>query len=93
MVMFGLPSVVIVRSGQRAFDSRMQTAYRVYFDPTTGITSVILKNTELIGPNKDIDDLPLIVVNIPPKLNKSGHDAIIKEAKNLESWVVKDLTT
>ena len=76
---------------RRAIRSRMQKSYGVYFDSTTGITSVILTNTELIGPNKlkEIDDIPLIVVNIPPVLNASGHDAIIKEAKNLESWVVK----
>ena len=74
----------------RALGSRMQFASGVYFDPTTGITSVILTNTELLSPNKfkEIDDLPLIVVNIPPVLNESGHDAIVKEAKNLESWVI-----
>merc|ERR1711990_1290718 len=72
----------------RAIDSRMQIASGVYFDPTTGITSVILTNTELIGPNKvkEIDDLPLIVVNIPPVLTESGHDAIVKEAKSLERF-------
>merc|ERR1711917_110750 len=71
-----------------AIDSRMQIASGVYFDPTTGITSVILTNTELISPNKfkEIDNIPLIVVNIPPVLNESGHDAIIKEAKNLERF-------
>jgi len=90
MVMFGLLPIVIAQNiyQPRAIDSRMQIASGVYFDPTTGITSVILTNTELIGPNKvkEIDDLPLIVVNIPPVLNESGHDAIIKEAKNLERF-------
>ena len=93
MVMFGLLPIVIAQNiyQPRAIDSRMQIASGVYFDPTTGITSVILTNTDFIDPNnvKEIDDLPLIVVNIPPKLNKSGHDAIVKEAKSLESWVVK----
>ena len=93
MVMFGMLPIVIAQNvyQPRAIDSRMQIASGVYFDPTTGITSVILKNTELIGPIKvkEIDDLPLIVVNIPPVLNESGHDAIVKEAKSLESWVVK----
>ena len=93
MVMFGLLPVVIAQNvyQPRAIDSRMQIASGVYFDPTTGITSVILTNTELIGPNKvkEIDDLPLIAVNIPPVLNESGHDAIVKEAKSLESWVIE----
>ena len=92
MVMFGLLLlyVPVLVYELRAIDSRMQIASGVYFDPTTGITSVILTNTDFIDPNnvKEIDDLPLIVVNIPPKLNKSGHDAIVKEAKSLESWVV-----
>merc|ERR1712193_515050 len=90
MVMFGLLPVVIAQNiyQPRAIDSRMQIASGVYFDPTTGITSVILTNTELIGPNrvKEIDDLPLIAVNIPPVLNESGHDAIVKEAKRLERF-------
>jgi len=90
MVMFGLLPVVIAQNiyQPRAIDSRMQIASGVYFDPTTGITSVILTNTELIGPNKvkEIDDLPLIAVNIPPVLNESGHDAIVKEAKSLERF-------
>ena len=81
MVMFGLLLlyVPVLVYELRAIDSRMQIASGVYFDPTTGITSVILTNTELIGPNKvkEIDDLPLIVVNIPPVLNESGHDAIM----------------
>ena len=91
MVMFALLPVVIAQNiyQPRAIDSRMQIASGVYFDPTTGITSVILTNTELIGPNKvkEIDDLPLIVVNIPPVLNETGHEAIVKEAKSIESWV------
>ena len=85
MVMFALLPVVIDIG--IAIDSRMQIASGVYFDPTTGITSVILTNTELIGPNKvkEIDDLPLIVVNIPPVLNETGHEAIVKEAQSIES--------
>ena len=94
MVMFALLPVVIAQNiyQPRAIDSRMQIASGVYFDPTTGITSVILTNTELIGPNKvkEIDDLPLIVVNIPPVLNETGHDAIVKEAQSIESWVIKE---
>ena len=84
---------VVIQLFLRAMNSRIQIQKVVYFDPTTGITSVILTNTELIGPKKfkEIDDLPLIVVNIPPVLNKSGHDAIVKDAKSLESWVVKVL--
>ena len=92
MVMFGLLPVVIAQNiyQPRAIDSRMQIASGVYFDPTTGITSFILTNTELIGPNKvkEIDDLPLIVVNIPPVLNETGHEAIVKEVKSLESSVI-----
>ena len=92
MVMFGLLllHLPVLVYKLRAIHSRMQIASGVYFDPTTGITSVILRNTELIGPNKvkEIDDLPLIVVNIPPVLNESGHDAIIKEAESLKSWVI-----
>merc|ERR1711953_151739 len=92
MVMFGMLPIVIAQNvyQPRAIDSRMQIASGVYFDPTTGITSVILTNTELIGPNKvkEIDDLPLIVVNIPPVLTESGHDAIVKEAKSLETKFV-----
>ena len=95
MVMFALLPVVIAQNiyQPRAIDSRMQIASGVYFDPTTGITSVILTNTELIGPNKvkEIDDLPLIVVNIPPVLNETGHEAIVKEAKSIESWVIKEI--
>merc|ERR1711953_179638 len=90
MVMFGMLPIVIAQNvyQPRAIDSRMQIASGVYFDPATGITSVILTNTELMGPNKikEIDDLPLIVVNIPPVLNESGHDAIVKEAKSLERF-------
>ena len=88
-VMLPIPIAQYVYAS-RALGSRMQFASGVYFDPTTGITSVILTNTELLSPNKfkEIDDLPLIVVNIPPVLNESGHDAIVKEAKNLESWVI-----
>merc|ERR1711953_16880 len=90
MVMFGMLPIVIAQNvyQPRAIDSRMQIASGVYFDPTTGITSVILTNTELIGPNKvkEIDDLPPIVVNIPPVLTESGHDAIVKEAKSLERF-------
>jgi len=90
MVMFGLLPVVIAQNiyQPRAIDSRMQIASGVYFDPTTGITSAILTNTELIGPNKvkEIDDLPLIVVNIPPVLNETGHEAIVKEVKSLERF-------
>jgi len=90
MVMFGLLPVVIAQNiyQPRAIDSRMQIASGVYFDPTTGITSVILTNTELIGPNKvkEIDNLPLIVVNIPPVLNETGHEAIVKEVKSLERF-------
>ena len=83
-------AIALYVDASRALGSRMQIASGVYFDPTTGITSVILTNTELISPNKfkEIDNIPLIVVNIPPVLNESGHDAIIKEAKNLESWVI-----
>ena len=95
MVMFALLPVVIAQNiyQPRAIDSRMQIASGVYFDPTTGITSVILTNTELIGPNKvkEIDDLPLIVVNIPPVLNETGHEAIVKEAQSIESWVIKEI--
>ena len=93
MVMFALLPVVIAQNIAIAIDSRMQIASGVYFDPTTGITSVILTNTELIGPNKvkEIDDLPLIVVNIPPVLNETGHEAIVKEAKSIESWVIKEI--
>ena len=93
-VMFGLSLLIVIARNvrwvyrERAIDSRMQIATGVYFDPTTGITSVILKNTELIGPIKvkEIDDL--FVVNIPPVLNEYGHDAIVKEAKSLESRVI-----
>ena len=93
--MFALLPVVIAQNiyQPRAIDSRMQIASGVYFDPTTGITSVILTNTELIGPNKvkEIDDLPLIVVNIPPVLNETGHEAIVKEAQSIQSWVIKEI--
>ena len=84
------PFALIFMPLYSALDSRMQFASGVYFDPTTGITSVILTNTELIGPNKvkEIDDLPLIVVNIPPVLNETGHEAIVKEVKSLESTVI-----
>ena len=93
MVMFGVLPIVILLTIYEgpAIDSRIQIASGVFFDPSTGITSVILTSTEPIGPNEidEIDDLPLIVVNIPPVLNESGHEAIVKEAKSIESWVSK----
>jgi len=41
------------------------------------------------GKPEEIDDLPLIVVNIPPVLNETGQEAIVKEEKSLESLVLK----
>merc|ERR1711962_1824636 len=67
----------------RAFESRLQKASAIYFDPSTGITSIPLTNTDYVSPKmlKKIDEIPYIIVNIPPVLNETGHEAIIKEAK------------
>lgn len=82
-----LPLVIAQNIFQpRAIDSRMQICSGVYFDPTTGVTSALLTNTDLILPNKikEIDDIPLIVLNIPPVLDDHGHQAIIKNGQEVE---------
>merc|ERR1711962_76317 len=72
----------------RAFESRLQKASAIYFDPSTGITSIPLTNTDYVSPKmlKKIDEIPYIIVNIPPVLNETGHEAIIKEAESLERF-------
>ena len=65
--MFAMLPIVIGQNiyQPKAIDSRMQLSPAIYFDPSTGVTSAILTNIEFIG-LKDLDDIPLIVVNIPP---------------------------
>ena len=68
--MFGILLIMIWSNIylRKAIGSRYKAASAIYFDPTTGVTSAILTNIEIIGPNKlkELDDIPLIVVNIPP---------------------------
>jgi len=75
----------------RAFESRLQKASAIYFDPSTGVTSIPLTNTDYVSPKmlKKIDEIPYIIVNIPPVLNETGNEAIIKEAESLESSVLR----
>ena len=91
--MFGMLPIVIGQNiyQPKAIDSRMQIVSAIYFDPSTGVTSAILTNTDIIGPNKvkQIDDFPLIVVNIPPVLNENGQDAILRDASSVESLVLR----
>merc|ERR1712131_332693 len=59
-VMFGMLPIVIGQNiyQPKAIDSRMQIVSAVFFDPSTGVTSAILTNTDIIGPNKvkEVDD-------------------------------------
>merc|ERR1711962_1260638 len=48
----------------RAFESRLQKASAIYFDPSTGVTSIPLTNTDYVCPKmlKKIDEIPYIIV-------------------------------
>ena len=93
----------LIKYHAKAFCCRGQTSSEVFFDPSTGITSIILANTEFIGlytmltrNDKKIEDFivdcPLIVINIPPVLNENGQQAIVKTASSVESLIFKSQT-
>ena len=66
----------------------MQIVSAIFFDPSTGVTSAILTNTDIVGP-KNVDNCPLIVINIPPVLNENGQQAIVRDTSSIASLVFR----